>query len=1078
MIKYKRIVMILALLVIAAFFPFIEASIISQMNKTENSNIQRARGRFDKLNAFFKKYPEYRQFISAPYSPPPTTKTHSFTVKRDDSVDTIRVLVIRAEFQKDTTPMTTGDGTFADTAYGEPYTIDSTSGKTEHNLAYDPPHDSIYFHNQMLALRNYYLSDFDGKLFIEWDQYPKTQFGGYTFPHKMQYYGDLYDVAGGLFKLMEDAVREADNDTSDTIQFGQYDSYIIFHAGSAWQSDMGDSPYDIPAVYIRGFDAIGGRGGDRYMTKDGTNVMDAIIYPETARQDGDTLSGLQGGLAHEFGHQLGMIDLYDISYETMGCGGWALMGTGNWNVNGLIPPHHMAWHSSFPVYVHPHTNPSYRRVFIEPVTIDHDTTGLRIQRRGGNEDSIPKIYKIPINSHEYYIIANRIAYISPDTISSNPDSNGLRIWKDGVLIKINDYDQGLPSDYGRGGLAIWHIDENVIDSMIDMNAVNGGAIHGIKMIEADGIQDFQRPVWNIFGSIENNAAFYGTPYDLYFSGNNDSLTQYSTPKSIDNNNGYTRVNIKNVSIDRNIMTFDVSFNWKQKGFPVQLDTVTDVNSPLVYDLDGDGINEILQNGVAGEIYIFEPDGTPYMNTINGLATRMSGNEAYTGNAIGDITGDGRLEIVSTSTDGKLYAYHADSLSLVPVLRRVAGFPFATGEMILGAPLLADIDDDSTDEIIFGSNNNYLYCLNYNGSIPEIKWKVYMTQWLWGTPIYYNGFIYALSGDGRLFKIKAENGDTVWTKGESSIWQTTSSPVMGNIQNIDTMAIFYTNANNEMILVDEFGNVKWKKEIKDTVNYQTFYSTPAIGDINRDNKPEIIFTAGGKVFAVHSNGTMMSGFPVEIDTEVIQSSIVLGDIDGDDTIDIVVAAPCGNVHAINYHGKNVSNFPMSLGSKCFSTPVLADIDGDRDMELLVGDEGNQLNVFDLSVIFDSSNVTSPFQHKNIKHNALYIFSYDNNASNDSLPILKENSFYIYPNPVTRDNLKIRLTLNHIAYIKYIVFDASKNVRQKGDIYINDINIPSEFPIETDMLGNDLYIIQIELYAGDKVEKYYKKLLIAR
>jgi hypothetical protein len=354
----------------------------------------------------------------------------------------------------------------------------------------------------------------------------------------------------------------------------------------------------------------------------------------------------------------------------------------------------------------------------------------------------------------------------------------------------------------------------------------------------------------------------------------------------------------------------------------------------------------------------------------------------------------------------------------------------------------------------------------------------MTQWMWGTPIYYNDFIYALSGDGRLFKIKAENGDTVWTKGESSIWQTTSSPVMGNIQNIDTMAIFYTNANNEMILVDEFGNVKWKKEIKDTVNYQTFYSTPAIGDINRDNKPEIIFTAGGKVFAVHSNGTIMSGFPVEIDTEVIQSSIVLGDIDGDDTIDIVVAAPCGNVHAINYHGKNVSNFPMSLGSKCFSTPVLADIDGDRDMELLVGDEGNQLNVFDLSVIFDSSNVTSPFQHKNIKHNALYIFSYDNNASNDSLPILKENSFYIYPNPVTRDNLKIRLTLNHIAYIKYIVFDASKNVRQKGDIYINDINIPSEFPIETDMLGNDLYIIQIELYAGDKVEKYYKKLLIAR
>lgn len=171
-------------------------------------------------------------------------------VKRASYVDTIKVLVLRVEFQKDTTTMTTGDGTFADTAYGKPFIVDSTTGDSSRNLAYDPPHDSFYFSNQMLALRNYYLSDFDGQLFIEWDQYPKTRFGGYKLPHKMAYYGDLYDVAGGLFKLMDDAVREADRDTSANIQFGQYDSYIIFHAGSAWQSDLGDSPNDIPAVYI------------------------------------------------------------------------------------------------------------------------------------------------------------------------------------------------------------------------------------------------------------------------------------------------------------------------------------------------------------------------------------------------------------------------------------------------------------------------------------------------------------------------------------------------------------------------------------------------------------------------------------------------------------------------------------------------------------------------------------------------------------------------------------------------------------------------------------------------------------
>ena len=1051
---------------------------ISSLKQLKKENEYKLQHRYyNKMLEIFKNDPSAKKYIEVPFRPPAYLRGKQKIVKRASYVDTIKVLVLRVEFQKDTTTMTTGDGTFADTAYGKPFIVDSTTGDSSRNLAYDPPHDSFYFSNQMLALRNYYLSDFDGQLFIEWDQYPKTRFGGYKLPHKMAYYGDLYDVAGGLFKLMDDAVREADRDTSANIQFGQYDSYIIFHAGSAWQSDLGDSPNDIPAVYISNSEVIGAPGrNERYSTKDGVTVNDAIIYPETARQDGDTLSGLQGGLAHEFGHQLGMVDLYDVSNRTMGCGGWALMGTGNWNVNGLIPPHHMAWHSAMPLYVHPHTNPNYRRVFVNPVLLDHDTSGVKILRRGENDnDSIPKIYKIPINAHEYYLIADRIAYISPDTISSNPDSNGLRVWKDGVLVKLNDYDQGLPPNYGRGGLAIWHIDDNVIDSTIDYNEVNAGPVHGVKMVEADGIQDFQLPLSHV---TNGEAAFYGSPYDLYFSGNNDSLTRNSFPKSLDNEDGYSRVDIKNVSVDRSIMTFDVRFNWRQKGFPIDIDTVVDVNSPVVYDINGDGVNEILQNTVSGGIYIFEPDGTPYSGANNGLAAKMSSNEAYTGDAIGDINGDGKKNIVTTSTDGKIYAYYADSFNLAHYLVKVHGFPFSTGEMILNAPLLADIDGDSTDEIIFGSNDNYLYCLGYNGNAPSVRWKVYMTQWVWGTPIYYEGYVYALSGDGRLFKIDASTGDTVWTRGNASIWQTTTSPVMANLTSNDTMDIFYTNDDGEMLLYDQYGNLKWKKTISDTATYTTFYSSPAVADINGDGKPEIVFTAGGKLFAIYPNGTFLSGFPVQIDTTTIQSSITIGDVDGDDTMDIVLASPGGKLHAINYRGKDVVNFPMSLGDSCYSTPVLADIDGDRDMEILTGDEGKQLIAFDLSVLYDSNRVASPFQHKNVEHNAVYKFNLSDEQVGDNVPIVKENSFYLYPNPVVLNNFKIRFTLNHPAKVTYRIFDASKNVRINKTLNIDETGFPFEIPVDVSALGNDLYIVQIETGYNGKTEKYYKKLLIAK
>jgi len=1075
---FKKSVILMTVFTLVFLFVTDLRGNISSLKQLKKENEYKLQHRhYNKMLEIFKNDPSAKKYIEVPFRPPAYLRGKQKIVKRASYVDTIKVLVLRVEFQKDTTTMTTGDGTFADTAYGKPFIVDSTTGDSSRNLAYDPPHDSFYFSNQMLALRNYYLSDFDGQLFIEWDQYPKTRFGGYKLPHKMAYYGDLYDVAGGLFKLMDDAVREADRDTSANIQFGQYDSYIIFHAGSAWQSDLGDSPNDIPAVYISNSEVIGAPGrNERYSTKDGVTVNDAIIYPETARQDGDTLSGLQGGLAHEFGHQLGMVDLYDVSNRTMGCGGWALMGTGNWNVNGLIPPHHMAWHSAMPLYVHPHTNPNYRRVFVNPVLLDHDTSGVKILRRGENDnDSIPKIYKIPINAHEYYLIADRIAYISPDTISSNPDSNGLRVWKDGVLVKLNDYDQGLPPDYGRGGLAIWHIDDNVIDSTIDYNEVNAGPVHGVKMVEADGIQDFQLPLSHV---TNGEAAFYGSPYDLYFSGNNDSLTRNSFPKSLDNEDGYSRVDIKNVSVDRSIMTFDVRFNWRQKGFPIDIDTVVDVNSPVVYDINGDGVNEILQNTVSGGIYIFEPDGTPYSGANNGLAAKMSSNEAYTGDAIGDINGDGKKNIVTTSTDGKIYAYYADSFNLAHYLVKVHGFPFSTGEMILNAPLLADIDGDSTDEIIFGSNDNYLYCLGYNGNAPSVRWKVYMTQWVWGTPIYYEGYVYALSGDGRLFKIDASTGDTVWTRGNASIWQTTTSPVMANLTSNDTMDIFYTNDDGEMLLYDQYGNLKWKKTISDTATYTTFYSSPAVADINGDGKPEIAFTAGGKLFAIYPNGTFLSGFPVQIDTTTIQSSITIGDVDGDDTMDIVLASPGGKLHAINYRGKDVVNFPMSLGDSCYSTPVLADIDGDRDMEILTGDEGKQLIAFDLSVLYDSNRVASPFQHKNVEHNAVYKFNLSDEQVGDNVPIVKANSFYLYPNPVVLNNFKIRFTLNHPAKVTYRIFDASKNVRINKTLNIDETGFPFEIPVDVSTLGNDLYIVQIEAKYNGKTEKYYKKLLIAK
>ena len=42
--------------------------------------------------------------------------------------------------------------------------------------------------------------------------------------------------------------------------------------------------------------------------------------------------------------------------------------------------------------------------------------------------------------------------------------------------------------------------------------------------------------------------------------------------------------------------------------------------------------------------------------------------------------------------------------------------FETGNFVASSPVIVDINDDNEKEIIFGSDDNFLYCLNADGSL--------------------------------------------------------------------------------------------------------------------------------------------------------------------------------------------------------------------------------------------------------------------------------------------------------------------------------------------------------------------------
>ncbi|MBN1755945.1 T9SS type A sorting domain-containing protein [bacterium] len=360
-----------------------------------------------------------------------------------------------------------------------------------------------------------------------------------------------------------------------------------------------------------------------------------------------------------------------------------------------------------------------------------------------------------------------------------------------------------------------------------------------------------------------------------------------------------------------------------------------------YDLDADGESEIISGSTDGMLYVWNLDGTPQ----TGFPVSVT-DYIRSAVAIGNINSTPQPEIIVTTVNGLLCVYDYTGTLLPGFPRELAsGFTF-------NAPLLWDFDNDGQLEII--ASDDSLYAILGDGSdFPGFPVNINSLYGTVATPavgdIDFDQVVeIVVEGWDSLFVFDAygqlQDG---WPVGLSEDYDgfSYSAPVLVDFDGNDSLEIiagYHESGGGDWAgkaavwsCTGELYDGWWPVSFYGTGSWT--YSTPAVGDIDMDGEPEFVMTShNGRISVRNGDGTSPTPWPVSTIYYNMECSAVIGDINTDGLLEIVVATNGAHYYVLAFDtaGMILDTFPLtSSAAMTVNTPFIGDLNGDGYIELI-------------------------------------------------------------------------------------------------------------------------------------------------
>lgn len=530
----------------------------------------------------------------------------------------------------------------------------------------------------------------------------------------------------------------------------------------------------------------------------------------------------------------------------------------------------------------------------------------------------------------------------------------------GLIVGLSSYDAGLPAS----GIVVWRVNDWYLRETLQYGIANfwGGDTlrdhqFGIAMVESDGVLSIGKTFKNALGE---DTYDYGSGTDLLPHLRYSEKKKFDTVKAIGPSGyantmttmgGYTGVKITvNVPKDaREEKTANAFMGDSVVNFAAQTISVT-------ISIDDGSIEggkfprEIgLNSAVRGAVFVDDPENVGEKILVVGAEDGTL--QAF--NAMGDTlfvadtaivqksltcdvaerevplyrVGASYGPLVGMASDGKdVYSLHKEHFVRTSFK---GGLPTVDAQRMTGAvagPVIVDdriwvLREDAVDHAVLSDG--------------ELKWQDAAPAWK--EP----GFVsedmaYCPHKDGVDFLVVAGSGGEILRVAVPTGMAMSRSEIVSK-QKGETFRVACADIDrdgeNEPVIVGSRGTVAafkmedriktvWTKSYKrgagGTSGLKDETSGIAIGDINGDGYPEIVFLGDNLVYALDRSGLPIAGFPVKISrgTPVtgFMSDPLLVDVTGDDIPEILVPSSDGLVYAYTGKGTEVKDqFPLAAGS---------------------------------------------------------------------------------------------------------------------------------------------------------------------